>query len=165
MHDFGTDAPEARLLIEERNNKLEALAGRLHDTLMLVAADHGHLAVENVFLTDYPEVLNFLAKPASLDQRATVFHVKPGQKAKFREKFEQYFGDFYRLYDSSEVIESKLFGDGEEHEFYRAALGDFVAIAYGKKCLVAPEDSALKSQHAGYTEDEILVPLIMKYCL
>ena len=164
MHDLGVEAPEIRALIEERNDKLEALAGRLHDTLLIVVADHGHLTVENVFLEDYPDILELLAKPASLDQRAAVYHVKPGKKAEFREKFERYFGDFYRLYDSEDVIESKLFGDGEEHEYFRPALGDFVAIAYGNKCLVAPGDSVLKSQHAGYTENEILVPLILKYC-
>ena len=60
-----------------------------------------------------------------------------------------------------EVIASKLFGDGKENEIYRDALGDYLAIAKTDKTLLYTGSEVLKSQHAGYTEDEILVPLIM----
>lgn len=60
-----------------------------------------------------------------------------------------------------DVIESKLFGDGKENEIFRDALGDFLAIAKTNKTLLYSGSKVLKSQHAGYTDDEILVPLIV----
>ena len=60
-----------------------------------------------------------------------------------------------------DVIESKLFGDGKENEIFRDALGDYLAIAKTNKTLLYNGNSELKSQHAGYTDDEIYVPLIM----
>ena len=60
-----------------------------------------------------------------------------------------------------EVIDSRLFGDGEENEVYRDILGDFLAIAKTDKTLLYNGGEVLKSQHAGYTDDEIYVPLIV----
>ena len=60
-----------------------------------------------------------------------------------------------------DVIKSKLFGDGEENEIFRDALGDYLAIGKTDKTLIYDGSEELLSQHAGYTDDEILVPLIV----
>jgi hypothetical protein len=57
-----------------------------------------------------------------------------------------------------------LFGDGVENEIFRDALGDYLAIAKTDKTLLYEGGEVLKSQHAGYTDDEILVPLIVIDC-
>ena len=67
----------------------------------------------------------------------------------------------FDLYPMTEIIESKLFGDGEENEIFRDALGDYLAIAKTDKTLIYTGDDILNSHHAGYTDDEIYVPLIM----
>ena len=60
------------------------------------------------------------------------------------------------------VIESKIFGDGIPNELFEDALGDFIAIAEdSNKCLISEGSEALFSQHAGYTDDEVFVPLII----
>lgn len=164
MHQKGPDSPEAKALIAERSAKIAKLSRHLHDTLLIVTADHGHVKIRHLFLTDYPDLLELLERPTSIEPRATSFKVKPGQRDNFRAKFNQYFGDYYQLYSAAEVIEAKLFGDGAEHPFYRAALGDFLAIATDDVCLVAPGDMPLYSQHAGYLDDEIFVPVVVKYC-
>ena len=63
-----------------------------------------------------------------------------------------------------DVIKSKLFGDGIENEIFRDALGDYLAIGKSDKTLLYIGSEILKSQHAGYTEDEIFVPLIVVDC-
>ncbi|MBR3386528.1 alkaline phosphatase family protein [Candidatus Saccharibacteria bacterium] len=164
MHKKGPDSPEAKALIEERNAKIEKLSAKLENTLLIVTADHGHVKVENVFLHDYPKVANLLDRQTSIDQRAISFKIKPGKKQEFKKEFNRNFGESYSLYDANDVFSSKLFGDGIEHELFRAMLGDYLAIATSNKCLVAPGDEVLISQHAGYTDDEIYVPIIAKYC-
>lgn len=164
MHRTGPDDDAVKHSLLERSEKVEKLASKLDDTLLIVLADHGHVKVRNLFLADYPDLLALLAGRTSIDQRAVVFKVKTGKKREFRRLFNHYFGQFYDLYSQKEVIDAQLFGDGPEHKFYRPALGDFLAIAKSDVCLVAPDDEILTSQHAGYTDDEIFVPIIIKHC-
>ena len=164
MHETGPDSDDAKRLMTVRSEKIEKLSSELSDTLLIVLSDHGHIEVENIFLENYPEILDLLDRKTSIDQRAVAFKVKDVKKDEFREKFKENFGEFYDLHDSDDVVESGLFGDGAENELFRPALGDFIAIAKEKECLVAPGDEVLVSHHAGYTDDEILVPIIVKYC-
>ena len=164
MHETGPDSEASKKLILERNDKIERLAKELKDTLLIVLADHGHIKVKNIFLNEYPDILDLLDRKTSIDQRAVAFKVKNGKKQEFRNKFEGYFGEYYDLYSSEDVIKSNLFGDGPENELFRPALGDFLAIAKGIECLVAPDDEVLVSHHAGYMDDEIYVPIIIKQC-
>ena len=162
MHRLGPDSKEAQALIQERNDKIEALSKELDNTILFVIADHGHKKINNVYLEDYEDLFSLLKTTTSLEQRAVSFHVKDGKQDKFKKLFNQYFGQDFTLYTKEEVIESKLFGDGEEHPLFRSSLGDFIAIAEDSdKSLVAPYDDVLYSQHAGYSDDEVYIPLII----
>lgn len=162
MHDFGPDSTEVKKLIIERNSKIEQLSKELENTILFVIADHGHKKVKHLFLEDYPDIIKLLVRTTSLEQRATSFKVKEGKKEEFTEKFHQYFGNYFNLYSKEEVINCKLFGDGKEHLLFKDALGDFISIAENSdKCLVTKEDPIFISHHAGYTDDEIYIPIII----
>lgn len=60
-----------------------------------------------------------------------------------------------------DIINFKLFSDGEENEIFRVLLGDYLAIAPSDKIILYIGREVLKSHHAGYTDDEIFVPLIV----
>ena len=64
-------------------------------------------------------------------------------------------------YTKEDILESKLFGDGEKNEIINSELGDYLAIAKTNKTLLYEGDEVLESHHAGYTDDEIFVPLII----
>lgn len=162
MHETGPDSIEVKELIKERNDKIEKLCEELDNTIVFVIADHGHKVVSHVFLGEYKDLLDTLERTTSLEQRAVSFHVKENRKEEFKTLFHKYFGNDFNLYTKEEVIESNLFGDGEEHQLFRSALGDFIAITENSsKCLIAPGDDVLFSHHAGYSDDEIYVPLII----
>lgn len=162
MHAYGPDSKEVVKLIKERNEKVEKLCKELEDAVIFVIADHGHKLVEHIFLKNYPELLKMLERTTSLEQRAVSFKIKNGFKEKFSKKFNELFGEYFKLYEKKDIIESGLFGDGKENELFEEALGDFIAIAYeANKCLIADGDEVLTSQHAGYSNDEIYVPLIV----
>lgn len=164
MHEIGCDKPKIESIIEDINRRIEKLSGKLTDTVIFVVADHGHHNVENMFIKDYPDIEECLLRNTSLEPRAINFFVKPDKKNIFENLFNKYFGNDFDLYSTEEVIASKLFGDGEENEIFRDALGDYLAIAKTDKTLLYEGSEVLKSQHAGYTEDEILVPLIVAAC-
>lgn len=66
------------------------------------------------------------------------------------------------MYDKADIIQSQLFGDGKPNELFEDAIGDFIAIAENSnKCILTDGDETLVSQHAGYTDEEIFVPLII----
>lgn len=161
MHDLGTYSKEIKDLIRYRNMVVEKLVESLEDTVVFVVADHGHLPVENIHLEDYPDLLECLAKDTSIEPRAVNFFIKENKKDEFVTLFEKYFSSEFDLYSKEEVIESKLFGDGEENPIFRDELGDYLAIAKGNKTLLHKKDMAFLSHHAGYTDDEIEVPLIV----
>ena len=102
-----------------------------------------------------------MLRNTSLEPRAVNFFIKPDKKEIFEELFNKYFSNDFDLYKMEDVIKSKLFGDGEENEIFRDALGDYLAIGKTDKTLLYIGSEELKSQHAGYTDDEILVPLIV----
>ena len=163
MHNQGTDSLELRDALVKRDQGLAQLVKDLgDDTVVIVTADHGHLNVKNVYLTDYPDLLELLQTSTSMDPRAVVFKVKPGCEERFREKFQEHFGDVYNLYDAEDVYHSHLFGDGKEHPFFKAALGDFLGLATKDICIIAPGDHSLRSQHGSDTDDELFIPVIFK---
>lgn len=160
MHKFGTECKEVRDIIRYKNIMVEQLSNELKDTVIFVIADHGHLAVENIFLEDYPDVIDCLERNTSIEPRAVNFFIKKDKKSKFEELFNKYFSKYFNLYKKEDVINSKLFGDGEENPIFRSALGDYLAIGIGNKTILYGGDDILKSQHSGYTDDEIFIPLI-----
>ena len=162
MHRFGPDSPEAKEQIEIRNKKVEEFTNNLENTIIFIVADHGHIKIDNIFLMDYPDIVETLSKTTSLEQRAISFHIKEGRKDEFVKLFNKYFGKYFNLYTKEDVIESNLFGDGTPHPLFKDALGDFIAIAEDEnKTLLMSDDDILVSQHAGYSADEIYIPLII----
>ena len=164
MHEIGCDKAEIKLIIQDINRRVEKLSSKLNDTIMFVVADHGHYNVENLFIKDYPDIEECLAKNTSLESRAINFFIKPGKKEVFVELFNKYFSYDFDLYQMEDVIKSKLFGDGAKNEIFRDALGDYLAIGKTDKTLLYGGNEVLKSQHAGYTDDEIFIPLIVINC-
>lgn len=161
MHELGTEAQEINEIVKNINSKVEKLSKNLKDTIIFVVADHGHKNVENIMLEDYPDIVDCLAQNTSIEPRAVNFFIKKNKKHKFEVLFNKYFSNDFDLYNKEDVINSNLFGEGKENEIFRDVLGDYLAIAKTNKTLLYGGSEILKSQHAGYTDDEIYVPLIV----
>ncbi len=162
MHDLGPHDAKVKELIKIRNDKVEELCKKLNDSIIIIIADHGHKEVEHIYLKDDSSIMKMLERTTSLEQRAVSFKIKENDKEQFAKEFNKKFGEDFKLYSKSEIIESHLFGDGKENELFKDAIGDFIAIAENSnKCIITDGDEVLKSQHAGYSDDEIYVPLIV----
>lgn len=164
MHEIGCDKKEIKDIIKNINERIEALSKKLTDTIIFVVADHGHHNVQNLFIKDYPDIEDCLLRNTSLESRAVNFFIKPDKKEIFVKLFNKYFSNDFDLYSMEDVIDSKLFGDGKENPIFRDSLGDFLAIGKTNKTLLYTGSEVLQSQHAGYTDDEIYVPLIVIDC-
>ena len=61
-----------------------------------------------------------------------------------------------------EIIDENIFGIGKEHKLFRDSLGDYFGLAISDKFFkYSIYSTDLKSMHAGFTEDEMRIPLII----
>ncbi len=164
MHKYGPDSEQVISLIQERNDKIEKMCSELKDTLVIVVADHGHIVANNIHLEEYPEFMEMLERTTSIETRACSFKVKEEYKNVFVDKFNELFGKWFILLDKQQVKNIGLFGDGKEHELFDKEIGDYLAVAIDKYNLLTEANFPLFSVHAGYTDDEVYVPLIVKTC-
>lgn len=67
------------------------------------------------------------------------------------------------MWTKQEVLDRKLFGAGEEHPNFRGMLGDYLAIAVDDLTIYSTKEEKdfFISVHAGLTEDEMAIPLII----
>ncbi len=163
MHLKGCDTKEVIKEIKKINNKIEQLSKEIlsinSNCLFIITADHGHLNTDNIILNK--EIEGLLERKLSIEGRACSFKIKNGKYEEFKNKFlDIYENDFY-LFDKNDVIKNKFFGDGNFNYLFNDAIGDFIAISKNNKNLVEEGDFLLKSTHAGISDDEVYVPLII----
>lgn len=162
MHEVGTDNEQVKALYVERDRMTQELCSQLEDSLVIVLADHGHQNGQVITLSDYPDLFSLLRQDISIEPRACAFYVKEGKERDFEKLFQKYFEKDFNLYTKKEVLEHNFFGLGKEHPHFQECLGDYLAIAITDKYFRYDETGPVfQSVHAGITEDEVLIPLIV----
>lgn len=162
MHVHGTTADIVNKNIKLINDSLEKFIKKVSDTLVIVIADHGHIDSSCYTLIDYPKIYNMLERTTSIEPRACSFKIKDNMHQEFELEFNKEFGDDFILLSKDKVNEINLFGIGDMNPYYSDAIGDYVALAKGLKNIKYDYNSPrFKSSHAGLTEDEMVVPLIV----
>lgn len=166
-HAYGPDSPEVANRVRLINRRLRQLHADLKDTLLIITADHGQIsASETLLINQYPELLDCLACPLSLEGRAVSVFVKPDKKDVFEREFAKHLAQDFILVPREEVIKNALFGKGTPHPKAHDFIGDYLLIAITDKILeqTYPEDKRnliLRGSHAGITKKEMEVPLII----
>ena len=160
MHYNGIDASKEWFIKIDKST--EELCSKLNNTLVIVIADHGHKECSAYLLDDYPLFKETLKGDIAIESRLCSFRVKEDRKEDFVRLFNEYFSDDFVLKTKEEVINENLFGLGKEHERFRESLGDYLALAIKDKYFRYCKDSKeFISVHAGLTEDELKIPLIV----
>lgn len=163
MHDYGCYSSIVTENIKEMECKIEYMCQSLSDTLVIITADHGHTSTDYYVLSDYPKLFSMLKRPISIETRAAAFYIKDEYIDDFPAEFLMNFGEDFLLYSNKEVIEKKLFGTGEMHPKFKELIGDYLAIAIKNKGLEYTRSAMqFASHHAGLTEKEMIIPLIVE---
>lgn len=160
LHDKGNNSKEVLSILKMINDKCEKFAKEIKDTLLIITADHGHIDTEYIYLCDYPDLFDLITSNVWLEGRCCAFNVT--DKTLFDKLFNKYFSSYFKLMSKDEVIESKIFGLNNENKYFCDSIGDFIALAKSDKIFKYKRGGHIfKSNHAGFTEDEMYVPLIM----
>ena len=174
MHKKGATSDEAKSTLEGINLCLAEMSEKLpEDTLLIVTADHGHIDCNPIYFYNFESIASLLQRSPSNEGRATFFKVKAFSKETFARRFKRYFGDYFKLIRRSDFNSKGYIGKNifktKNGARIRSFQGDFIALAtknyyfnYDQRCLTQNDDSMVfKSAHAGITEKEMLVPLIV----
>ncbi len=163
MHEIGVDGEAVGELMRAIEKRTEEMASRLRDTLLIITADHGHINNHNVEITDYPDIAECLIRMPSIELRAANLFVKPGMEKQLEAAFARHFPEQFLLMTKEEVLAQKLLGTGENHPLLDSMLGDYLAIGIAD-IGIAHNSPGHKGNHAGFTPEEMTIPLIAVKC-
>lgn len=165
MHRSGCMSERTKANIVLFDKQIEQLSSKLQDTLLIVTADHGLTDTEECLVEDYPEINECLYAVPTREPRSLSFFVRSEFRDVFPERWKRHFGDDFCLMTSKEAIKSGIFGIGVPHKRIKDFLGDYVAVATGKKMLWFRDEQGRASGHiavhAGLLPEEMAVPLIL----
>lgn len=163
LHAYGINSSIVKNEFKRINKSLEYLCDNIEDSAVIILADHGHIDVEHYILDDYPNIKNMLERTTSIEPRAVSFKVKPENLEEFKKEFNKHFKNEFVLFTKDEIIENEIFGTGMNNPHFKEVIGDFVAVAISNKSILDSNfNSDLKSLHAGLTDREMLIPIIVK---
>ena len=137
------------------------------DTIVIISADHGHKDIEKSYtLLDYPEILECLYMPISLESRVIGFWVKENRKEEFEKRFNEKFKDEFWLMTTDEFLNKNFLGLGEKHPKIEEFLGNYIALSISGSMIkietfLADGKPVKKSTHCGLTKEEMEVPVIV----
>lgn len=167
MHEQGPYAADVQNIFEDINMHVEKMCRELHDTLVIITADHGQIERKGAYcINDYADLHNCLKYPLSIEERAATVFIKDGMNAVFETAFNKNLAQDFILLSKDKILNEHLFGPGIPNPKAIELIGDYMIIAINDKSLIqhvpneAPFEN-LKGIHAGLTADEMLVPLIL----
>lgn len=166
MHSSGCYAQVIKDIIIDIQKRVKKLSEELDDTLIIVTADHGLIDSTVTVLDRYPRLTECLHHPTALEPRCNTFYIKEGMVETFKQRFTKEFGDKFILFDRDEFFDKGLMGPGEPHPKSLDFIGDVVAVAVDDMALWHDNgaDKIFKALHAGLTEQEMRVPMILIEC-
>jgi len=161
-HVSGIYSEETKKMMMNLNRDFtELIENTNDDTIVICIADHGLTDILDLPLFDNIDLLSMLKRLPSIEPRAINFFVKDGLHKDFENLFNKDYSKYYRLYTKQEILEKKLFGEGKPHKLINMFLGDYMALATDKYMFTLNKGKGHVAHHAGMSEDEMMVPLII----
>ena len=162
MHGEGCSSVLLSEILREIDDRTRALAESLpEDTLLLLTADHGLIDARHHYLDDHPRIAEMIKHVPTIEARAASFHVKEEYMDVFPQIFREEYGENFLLMNRKEFTRDYL-GNGKMHKKVCDFVGDYMALATDHDCIDKyRSDFELKGVHAGLTEREMIVPLIV----
>ena len=168
IHYEGVNSTLVQDCVIDLSNKINNLSAKVKDTLFVISADHGAIDVQEKIINEHADLCATLSLPPAIEARFISFFIKEGCQNNFKKLFTRYYGNDFVLFAKSEFLQSHILGYGKKHQAIEGFIGDFVAVATGNLSLNYDSGKRklklFKATHAGYTPEEMTVPLILIEC-
>lgn len=134
-------------------------------TLFMLAADHGHIVVPDyVDLSDHPPVMEALRCQPGGDARFGHLYLRHDYRSQVHDHIADQLGDRLATFNPADALAAGLFGPEPPYAETAARLGDLSLIAragvnFGVN---ARPPSIPCSRHGGFSDREMLVPLLVR---
>ena len=164
MHIKGSKSLVTKLKIRKIQRLIAKAKNKLPNTTFIISADHGLTEInKRIDITNDPKYKKMFSHHPSIESRACAFFIKNKYLEEFKKEFVNDYGDDFILYSKEEVLAKELFGSGEKHFKVDSFLGDYLAVAKSGAMISkkGKNTKEFKASHAGITEDETRVPLIV----
>lgn len=134
-------------------------------TLFMLVADHGHVAVPNyVDLTEHPPIFDALRCDPGGDGRFGYLYLRHDYRALVRDYVADQLCDRLATFDPAQALHDGLFGPEPPYRETAPRIGDLALFARGgvNFGINSKKPSFSLSRHGGFTDREMLVPLLMR---
>jgi predicted AlkP superfamily pyrophosphatase or phosphodiesterase len=171
-HAYGADSVQAKQEARMQLRQLHATLTNpaLHDgnTLIMIAADHGHAdATDLINLQENPAyhpLLDAMRCNFGAEERLPYFYLREGTKQNVTDFLTTYLSDKFTWIEREAAIQAGLFGDKYNlHPDVHHRIGDLILIPrQGTRLQAAPYTAKMVSAHGGMSSREMLVPFLWR---
>lgn len=167
MHIEGPNSDIIKKLLQNIDKELEILSNELHDSIMIISADHGLTEIKKTYyINNYPNLMDCLISAPYMESRAMSFTIHDEMKEYFENEFNRIFKNEFILFSKKEIYEMNLLGLGKPHKKVNDFLGDYLACGISHSNLLyetinGKKRKIFKGEHSGLTSDEMIVPLVI----
>ncbi len=169
-HHYGPDSREAQLEFEAFMQAMQELlihylAGdALRGTTLMLLSDHGQRNTPkdpHYEISHHPELLHHLYIHPTGENRLSYLYPKPGHVEAVKAYFERSWPEGFHLLESKEALDGGLYGPGEPAAETLDRLGNLIAVSHGDAYLWwSAKENQLRGRHGGFSEEEMIVPLL-----
>jgi hypothetical protein len=169
-HEHGANSARAAQMVRRFDAAFCAFLNEAAglDATVIVTADHGFIdspPERMIELADHPILQATLRLPLCGERRAAYCYVRPDRAEEFERYVRSQLAAEARLYRSEALIEQGWFGPGAPHPRLRERVGDYTLVMKDnwtiKDWLPGEQRHRHIGVHAGLSEDEMLVPLVV----
>jgi len=134
-------------------------------TLLMILSDHGQIHTpknDQYNLSNHPGLLDNLHIPPTGESRLTYLYPRPGQVEVVQEHIEHTWPGRFHILPSGYALKNGLFGPGEPLKESWSRIGDLLIISQQDAYFWwSKKPNPLLGRHGGFSEDEMIVPLLM----
>lgn len=169
VHGHGVDSKKTNILFNEIDNKIKQVYESIQGTKtkLIIVSDHGILNIpklSEIWVENIPGLEECLTVPITGEPRVRDCFVRPRKVKYFEKIIETQMTEYCWCFKWEQLIDDNFYGLGKPNKKLYDRVGDYVLIMKKNYVLKDHNNHSEKGSHGAFSDDEMLVPLIVLDC-